>query len=106
MADPRIKHIVVLMMENRSFDHLVGLLKRESSEIRGVLGVIEKTSPPTARASRGTMAPRTKGGFRSIPVTTSTTCTPRCSAAAPARWTFRDSRVTTSSGRARAKGRK
>jgi phospholipase C len=33
-----IKHIVVLMMENRSFDHLLGLLKRENSEIRGVVG--------------------------------------------------------------------
>ena len=37
-ADPRIKHIVVLMMENRSFDHLIGFMKRDNSEIRGVIG--------------------------------------------------------------------
>lgn len=37
-ADPGIKHIVVLMMENRSFDHLVGFRKRDNSEVRGVVG--------------------------------------------------------------------
>ena len=35
---PAIKHIVVLMMENRSFDHVLGLMKAENGEIRGVLG--------------------------------------------------------------------
>ena len=34
--DPRIKHIVVLMMENRSFDHLLGLLMDEIPDLRGV----------------------------------------------------------------------
>ena len=34
--DPRIKHLVVLMMENRSFDHMMGLLKTENPELRGV----------------------------------------------------------------------
>ena len=38
MRDDRIKHIVVLMMENRSFDHLLGFLKRENDEIRGIVG--------------------------------------------------------------------
>src|SRR5882757_8658922 len=38
MKDPRIEHIIVLMMENRSFDHMVGFLKRENPEIRGVMG--------------------------------------------------------------------
>jgi phospholipase C len=33
---PRIKHIVVLMMENRSFDHMFGLLMNEIPELRGV----------------------------------------------------------------------
>jgi len=32
-----IKHIVVLMMENRSFDHLIGFLKTENPAIRGVV---------------------------------------------------------------------
>ena len=34
--DPRIKHIVTLMMENRSFDHLLGLMKAENPALRGV----------------------------------------------------------------------
>jgi len=38
MKDPRIQHIIVLMMENRSFDHMVGFLKRENPEIRGIMG--------------------------------------------------------------------
>jgi phospholipase C len=29
MPNPEIKHIVVLMMENRSFDHMLGFLKGE-----------------------------------------------------------------------------
>ena len=37
MPAATVKHIVVLMMENRSFDHLLGLLKRENSAIRGAL---------------------------------------------------------------------
>src|SRR5215467_10940190 len=40
---PRIKHIVVLMMENRSFDHLFGLLKNEIPDLRGV-GIGEWTN--------------------------------------------------------------
>src|SRR5262245_60014367 len=35
-GDPRIKHIVVLMMENRSFDHMFGLLMSEIPDLRGV----------------------------------------------------------------------
>jgi phospholipase C len=37
-ADPRIQHIVVLMLENRSFDHMLGLLMRDIPEIRGIHG--------------------------------------------------------------------
>ena len=33
---PCIKHIVVLMMENRSFDHMLGLLMNEIPDLRGV----------------------------------------------------------------------
>src|SRR5689334_3757055 len=33
---PGIKHIVVVMMENRSFDHMLGLLMSEIPELRGV----------------------------------------------------------------------
>jgi phospholipase C len=35
-ADPRIKHIVVLMLENRSFDHMLGLLMRDIPGLRGI----------------------------------------------------------------------
>jgi phospholipase C len=35
-GDPRIKHVVVLMMENRSFDHMFGLLMDEIPGLRGV----------------------------------------------------------------------
>jgi phospholipase C len=33
---PLIKHVVVLMMENRSFDHLFGLMMSEIPDLRGV----------------------------------------------------------------------
>jgi phospholipase C len=36
LNDPRVEHLVVLMMENRSFDHMVGLLKDEIDDLRGV----------------------------------------------------------------------
>ncbi len=35
-AHPRIKHIVVLMLENRSFDHMFGLMMDEIPGLRGV----------------------------------------------------------------------
>jgi phospholipase C len=35
-TDPRIRHIVVVMLENRSFDHLLGLLMRDIPGLRGV----------------------------------------------------------------------
>src|SRR5712691_1714511 len=38
IADPRIKHIVILMLENRSFDHMLGLLMRDIPDLRGVRG--------------------------------------------------------------------
>jgi|SRR5271157_2214531 len=34
--NPNIRHIVVLMMENRSFDHLLGYLMMENPEIDGI----------------------------------------------------------------------
>src|SRR5580704_4556104 len=33
-----LKHIVVLMMENRSFDHMLGALKAENPQINGLTG--------------------------------------------------------------------
>src|SRR5690349_18910829 len=46
MASPGIdalRHIVVLMMENRSFDHLLGGLKKFDSRIDGLTG--NETNP-------------------------------------------------------------
>src|SRR5438270_215564 len=38
-----LKHIVVLMMENRSFDHMLGGLKAEDPRINGLTG--SETNP-------------------------------------------------------------
>jgi phospholipase C len=35
-GDPRIRHIVVLMLENRSFDHMLGILMPDVPGLRGV----------------------------------------------------------------------
>lgn len=34
----KIKRIVVLMLENRSFDHMLGFLKQEDPRVRGIVG--------------------------------------------------------------------
>src|SRR5450755_3945955 len=44
-----LKHIVVLMMENRSFDHMLGALKAEDPRINGLTGQesnLDTTSEP------------------------------------------------------------
>ena len=33
----KIKHVIVLMLENRSFDHMLGFLKKQNSDIDGCL---------------------------------------------------------------------
>ena len=43
MAMPLIKHIVVLMLENRSFDHMVGYMQSLTYRING----IDAANPPT-----------------------------------------------------------
>lgn len=44
----QLKHIVVLMMENRSFDHMLGYLKAQDPRIDGVTGA--ETNPDTTGA--------------------------------------------------------
>jgi phospholipase C len=44
----RLKHIVVLMMENRSFDHMLGSLKAVNPKIDGLTGT--ETNPDTTAA--------------------------------------------------------
>ena len=44
-----LKHIVVLMMENRSFDHMLGALKKQDARINGLTGTesnLDTTNEP------------------------------------------------------------
>src|SRR5215471_8356282 len=43
-----IKHIVVLMMENRSFDHMLGFFKPASGSIEGLSGAEFNPEDPSA----------------------------------------------------------
>jgi phospholipase C len=43
MSMPELKHIVVLMLENRSFDHMVGYMQSATYAIAG----IDAANPPT-----------------------------------------------------------
>ena len=38
VGDSKIKHFVVMMMENRAFDHFLGFLKRSNPDIDGLNG--------------------------------------------------------------------
>src|ERR1035437_3407925 len=48
MATP-FRHLVVLMLENRSFDHMLGLLKNPAYDIEGLNGT-ETNAPAIAGA--------------------------------------------------------
>jgi phospholipase C len=41
----RLQHVVVLMMENRSFDHMLGALQSVNPDIDGLKG--DETNPDT-----------------------------------------------------------
>jgi phospholipase C len=45
----RLKHVVVLMMENRSFDHMLGSLRAQDARIDGLTGT--ESNPDTTGAS-------------------------------------------------------
>ena len=51
IADPRIQHVVVLMLESRSFDHLLGFLRAEDSRIDGLTGFETNPLPGDAAGS-------------------------------------------------------
>src|SRR5258708_15347223 len=58
----KLKHIVVLMMENRSFNHMLGYLKPDWPDLDGLNG--NETNPDTAgRSQRGAPPP---GGPREL----------------------------------------
>lgn len=48
VATDNLKHIVVLMMENRSFDHMLGYMQAQDPRIDGVDGT--QTNPDTTGA--------------------------------------------------------
>ena len=48
----RVKHIVVLMLENRSFDHMLGYLKQEKPDLEGLTGSESNPVDPANPASR------------------------------------------------------
>jgi phospholipase C len=48
MANDNIKHIVVLMMENRSFDHMLGALRAKDQRINGL--TFNESNPDTTGA--------------------------------------------------------
>ena len=49
MPDDRIKHIVVLMMENRSFDHMFGFFDPEDDRIDDLGGAESNPGPTRGR---------------------------------------------------------
>jgi phospholipase C len=57
MAAKNIKHIVTLMMENRSFDHMLGALKKEDPRIDGLTG---NESNPDTKNEQIKVEPRAK----------------------------------------------
>ena len=85
MPDIREKaqHIVVLMMENRSFDHMLGGLKAAIPAVDGLTGT--ETNPDTKGAPvQVTPPPITRTIFRTIPAITTRTSTFSSSTAHPA----------------------
>jgi phospholipase C len=52
MEPGRLRHIVVLMLENRSFDHMLGFLKESDPEIEGLKGSESNPTDP-ALADQG-----------------------------------------------------
>jgi len=42
----KIKHVIVLMLENRSFDHMLGFLKKTNSNVNGCLPDLPSCSNP------------------------------------------------------------
>ena len=60
----RLKHIVVLMMENRSFDHMLGSLKAVNPKIDGLTGAEANPDTTPAQNPRGL----SRNIFLSVPV--------------------------------------
>jgi len=64
-APSDIKHIVVLMMENRSFDHLLGYLKQVNPDIDGLTG--KETNPYNTKDPKGKVEHVNDHGYNRSP---------------------------------------
>jgi phospholipase C len=51
MPMPQIQHVVVLMLENRSFDHMVGYMQSATYQIDGIDGANPPTNPKSPQDS-------------------------------------------------------
>jgi phospholipase C len=51
-----IKHVVVLMMENRSFDHLLGFLSKDYPKIDGLTGSPLMRRPLISQVQKRTLS--------------------------------------------------
>jgi phospholipase C len=63
----RIETLVVLMLENRSFDHMLGFLKRLDPTIDGLAGTEWNPSNPLAPGDRVTVSPTAESVLRPDP---------------------------------------
>ena len=76
-----IQHVVVLMLENRGFDHMVGFLKATDPTIDGLTGTeSEPVESPPANRSRDRVAQRGVRAEARPSATRSWTRTRNCSA--------------------------
>src|ERR1700710_287616 len=64
--DPRIEHVVVLMLENASFDHVLGFLKAENPKIDGLTGT--EANPADCSQPGSPSVPVTKAAVNSTPL--------------------------------------
>jgi phospholipase C len=60
----KIKHVVILMLENRSFDHLLGLFKAQGIKpaVDGLTGIETIPTAPSTGSSPVTVSPGAGGG--------------------------------------------
>jgi phospholipase C len=52
----KVQHVIVLMLENRSFDHMLGFLQSAEHEIDGLLGTEFNYVTPTDTSSERVLA--------------------------------------------------
>ena len=89
--DPRIEHVVVLMLENASFDHMLGFLKAENPAIDGLTGTetnpadcSQPGSPPVPVTKAAGNSTQLDGGHDLVDVNDQLFCTEKPTASAKA----------------------